>query len=159
MIVAMDEHNAIGFENDLPWGRGLKDDMMNFRKLTTGKSIVMGRKTFESIGSRPLPDRQNIVVSRSGPTGVKGVLTAYSLEAAYALAQYDIFVIGGGQVYAEAIDDMDVLYVTEVDAEFPEATVFFPEIDARKWRETSCTHHDADGRNKYAFDIVKYERI
>lgn len=158
IIVAMDKNNAIGFENDLPWGRGLKDDLANFKKMTHGKTVIMGRKTFESIGSKPLPDRQNIVVSRSGATGVKGVITAASLEAAYALAQYDIFVIGGGKVYEQCIDDMDQLVVTHVDADFPQATVFFPEIDSGLWHEISRVHYAADERNSHAFDIATYER-
>jgi len=158
IVVAIDRNNGIGAENDLLWLRDLPADLANFKALTVGKSVVMGRKTFESIG-HPLPDRQNIVVSRSGPTGIKGVLTAHSLEAAYALAQYDVRVIGGGQIYAEAIDDMDVLYVTEVDADFPQATVFFPQINCDDWQEVSRDHHEADEKNKYAFDFVTYERI
>ena len=155
IIVAMDKNNAIGFENDLPWGRGLKDDMAHFAKTTRGKTVIMGRKTFESIGSKPLPDRQNIVVT-SRPTGVVGVQSALSLEAAYALARYDIFVIGGGQLYTAALDDMDQLIVTYVNAEFPEATVFFPEINRGKWQEVSREHHKADERNSYSFDMVIY---
>lgn len=157
IVVAMDKNRGIGAENDLLWLRDLPADLAHFKKLTVGKSVIMGRKTFESIG-RPLPDRQNIVVSRSGPIGVKGVLTAHSLEAAYALAQYDVRVIGGGQIFASTVDDMDVLYVTEVNAEFPQATVFFPEIDKEIWRETSREHHESDGQNKYAFDFVRYDR-
>lgn len=159
IVVAVGKNLEIGADQDMPWHNSLPDDLAHFKKLSTGKTVIMGRKTFESVGSRPLPNRQNIVVSRSGPTGVEGVLTAYSLEAAYALAQYDIVVMGGGQIYAEAIDDMDVLYITDVDAEFPDATVFFPEIDLSKWHEVSREHHDADEKNKYAFDFVKYEKL
>lgn len=157
IVVAMDRNNGIGAANDLLWLRDLPADLKHFRQLTTGKTVIMGRKTFESIG-RPLVDRQNIVVSRT-PTGVDGVMTAGSLEAAYALARYDICVIGGGQIYAQALDDMDVLYVTEVDADFPQATVFFPEIDKSVWKEVSREHHETDEKNKYAFDFVIYERI
>lgn len=158
IVVGMGKNHEIGANQDMPWHNSLPDDLAHFRKLSTGKTVIMGYRTFESIGKRPLPNRQNIVVSRE-PTGIEGVLTAYSLEAAYALAQYDIVVMGGGQIYAQAIDDMDVLYVTEVDAEFPEATVFFPEIDKTKWQEASREHHEVDGKNKYAFDFVKYERL
>lgn len=157
IIVGMGKNREIGANQDMPWSRALPDDLVNFKKLSTGKTVIMGYRTFESIGKRPLPNRQNIVISRE-PTGVKGVLTAFSLEAAYAIAQYDIIVMGGGKIYAEAIDDMDVLYVTEIDAEFPEATVFFPEIDLGKWHEASREHHGIDERNKYAFDFVKYEK-
>lgn len=158
IIVAVDKNNAIGFENDLPWGRLMKDDMAFFKKMTTGATVIMGRKTFESMGSRPLPNRENIVVSHT-PTRIEGVMTALSLEAAYELARYETFVIGGGQIYAAAMNDMDKLYVTEVDAEFPNATVHFPAIDPAKWHEVSREHHDADERNVYAFDFVEYERI
>lgn len=157
IIVAMDRNNAIGFDNDLPWGRGLKDDLAHFKKVTTGGSIIMGRKTFESLSSRPLPDRENIVVTRT-PTAAKGVLSALSLEAAYALARNEIYICGGGRLYASALDEIDCLIVTHVDAEFPDATVYFPVIDAEIWHETSREHHDSDERNRYAFDIVAYSR-
>lgn len=158
IIVAVDQNGGIGADNDLLWQRDLPADLAHFKKLTVGKTIIMGRKTFESIG-RPLPDRQNIVVSRKGPIGVPGVQTAYSLEAAYALAQYDVMVIGGGQIYAEALNDMDVLYVTHVDADFPQASVFFPQISCDDWQEVERDHHEADEKNKYAFDFVKYEQL
>src|SRR6478609_2038539 len=108
IVVAIDKKNGIGAENDLLWLRDLPADLAHFKKLTTGGSVIMGRKTFESIG-RPLPNRENIVVSRT-PTGVQGVLTVNSLVSAYELARYPIFVIGGGMIYADAINDMDVLY-------------------------------------------------
>lgn len=153
----MDRNNGIGANNDLLWQRDLPADLAHFKKLTTGGSIIMGRKTFESIG-RPLPNRENIVVSRT-PTGISGVLTAASLASAYALARYPIFVIGGGQIYTQALDDVDRLYVTYVDAEFPQATVFFPQIACEAWQEVERDHHDADEQNKYAYDFVTYERI
>jgi len=152
----MDKNNGIGAANDLLWQRDLPSDLAHFKKLTTGASIIMGRKTFESIG-RPLPNRENIVVT-SHPTGVQGVLSVNSLISAYALARYPIFVIGGGRIYRAALDDVDVLYVTEVDAEFPEADVFFPEIDMNIWEETSRKYHEADERNEYAFDFVVYTK-
>lgn len=158
IIVAMDRQRAIGFQNNLPWGQSLKGDLAHFRRITTGGSVIMGRNTFESIGSRPLPDRENIVVSRR-PTGISGVLSALSLEAAYALARNDIYVIGGGQIYDQAIDDVDKLYVTYVDTVFPEATVFFPPINCQIWEEVSRDRHEADQRNAYAFDIVTYRRL
>lgn len=157
IVVAMDRKRGIGANNDLLWQRDLPADLAHFKKLTVGRSIIMGRKTFESIG-RALPDRQNIVVSRGEPLGVTGVLTADSLEAAYALAQFNIAIIGGAQVYAESLKDIDTLYVTEVDAEFPEATVFFPAIDMTVWEEVSREHHAPDDKNKYAFDFVTYKR-
>ena len=156
IIVAIDKNHGIGSNNDLLWGRDLPDDLAYFKQRTKNSSVIMGRKTFESIG-RPLPQRENIVVSHS-PTSVTGTLSASSLASAYELARYAIFVIGGGRIYKDAIDDMDRLYVTEVNAEFPEATVFFPAINSEEWEEVSREHHDADERNKYAFDFVVYQR-
>lgn len=159
IVVGIDKNGAIGANHDMPWGRSVPDDLANFKKLTTGGSIIIGHNTFvHDFRGKPLKDRENIVVTRT-PTGVPGVLSAASLESAYALARYPIFVVGGGQIYAQAIDDMDVLYVTEIDAEFPDATVFFPPIDKSIWKETSREHHEADERNKYAFDFVTYEKI
>lgn len=157
IVVAVDQNMGIGANNDMMWSRDLPADLAHFKKVTTGGSIIMGRKTFESIG-RPLPNRENIVVS-SKPVGVPGVLTATSLQSAYELARYPIFVIGGGQIYAQAIDDMDRLYVTHVNASFPEATVFFPRISSDDWQEASRDHHEADERNKYAYDFAVYDRV
>ena len=157
MVVAYDKQRGIGANNDLLWQRDLPADLAHFKKMTIGKSIIMGRKTFESIG-RPLPDRQNIVLSQT-PTGVAGVMTAGSLGAAYAIAQYEPVVIGGESVFRAALADVDTIYATEVDAEFPEATVFFPEIDSKQWREVAREHHEADEHNKYDFDFVTYEKV
>lgn len=158
IVVAYDKNRGIGADNDLLWMRDLPADLKHVRKLTLGKSIIMGRKTFESIGSRPLPDRQNIVLSRTS-TGVEKVITAGSLQAAYAMAQFPIVVFGGASVYRDALPDIDTIYATEVDADFPQATVFFPEIDMNEWEEVSREHHEADEKNKYAFDFVVYNRL
>lgn len=156
--MAYDRNRGIGADNDLLWMRDLPADLKHFKMLTTGKSVIMGRKTFESIGEKPLPNRQNIVLSRTA-TGVEKVLTAGSLEAAYAIAQFPIFVIGGESVFREALPETDTIYATEVDADFPQATVFFPEIDTSVWQETARERHEADEKNKYAFDFVVYRRV
>lgn len=156
IIVAVDKNLGIGAENDLLWMRDLPDDLAYFKKTTTGASVIMGRKTFDSIG-RPLPNRENIVVSHR-PVGIDGVLTVTDLASAFELARYPIFVIGGGTIYAAAMNDVDRLYVTEVDASFPQATVFFPPIDRAVWSESTREHHEPDERNKYAFDFVVYDR-
>lgn len=155
MIVAYGKNHEIGSGGDLPWGRSLPADLANFKRLTTGGSVIMGRKTFESIGSRPLPNRENIVISRA-PTEVKGVLTALNLPSAYALARYPVFIIGGATVYEAALDDVDIIYATEVDASFDEADTFFPKLDS-DWEEISREHF-ANDRNMYAFDLVEYRR-
>jgi dihydrofolate reductase len=156
IVVAVDEQMGIGADNDLLWSRDLPADLAHFKKITTGGSVIMGRKTFDSIG-RPLPERENIVVT-SKPVAAPGVLSAASLNSAYELARYPVFVIGGGQIYSQAVNDMDRLYVTEVKNTFVQATVFFPTIDTSVWTEVSREHHHADDSNKYDFDFVVYDR-
>lgn len=155
IVVAYDRNRGIGANNDLLWQRDLPADLKRFKQLTTGGSIIMGRKTFESIG-RALPERQNIVVSHA-PVEADGIETADSLPAAYALARHEIFVIGGGSIFEQALPDTDVVYATEVDASFPQATVFFPPLGP-EWHETDRVRHEADEKNKYAYDFVTYER-
>lgn len=156
IIVAVDKNMGIGVDNHLLWGNDLPDDIAYYNSKTRGASVIMGWNTLQSMGG-PLPERENIVVSRE-PSKMHGVLTATDLSSAYELARYPIFVIGGGHIYADAIQDMDRLYVTEVHASFAQATVFFPRIDATEWREISRIAHSKDERNKYAFDFVVYER-
>ena len=160
IIVAYDTNRAIGQGGDLPWRRSLPADLANFKRLTKGSDVIMGRITFESIGCRPLPDRENIVIS-SRPTGVKGVLTAMNLPSALALSRYPVFIIGGAQVYGDALKmpEIDTIYATEIDASFSDTDTFFPEIDMTTWQEVSRVHHPADTENKYDFDFVMYHRI
>ena len=159
IVVAYGKNREIGAANDMPWSNSLKDDLKNFKELTSGSTIIVGRKTFDSFGGKPLPNRENIVVTHSTNELIDGIKVARSLNEAYSLASNEkVFVIGGGQIYAEAINDMDILYVTEVNAKFDTATVFFPKVDLSLWKETSRVHHNADERNKYEFDFVKYER-
>jgi dihydrofolate reductase len=159
IIVAYDTNRAIGRGGDLPWGRSLPADLAHFKRLTRGGDVIMGRKTFESIGRRPLPERENIVIS-SRPTGVKGVLTAVNLSSALALSRYPTFIIGGAQVYGDAlgVPEIDTIYATEVDATFPDADTFFPELDMTVWEETDRVHRPADEANVYALDFVIYRR-
>ena len=156
LIVAYGRNGEIGAHGDLPWGRNLPGDLAQFKRRTTGGSIIMGRRTFESIGKRPLPDRENIVVS-STPAGVSGVLTALSLESAYALARYPVFIIGGARLYRAALPTVVVIYATEVDAVFPDADTFFPKLSG-EWQEVAREHHQADEKNAYSFDVVEYRR-
>lgn len=160
IIVAYDTNLAIGKHGDLPWGRALPGDLAHFRKLTRGGSVIMGRRTFESIGKKPLPERENIVIS-SRPTGAQKVLTAMDLESALALARYPAFIIGGAQVYAAALQhpDIDTIYATEVQTSFSDADTFFPKIDTAVWREVDRQHHPKDEKNRYDFDVVTYTRI
>lgn len=159
MVVAYDLQRGIGADNELLWQPGARGDMpadmAHYRALTKGKTIIMGRKTFESIG-RALPDRQNIVVTHR-PLSVPDVTAVPTLPEAYAAAEHDIAIIGGGTIYEQALPDADVIYATEVQASLPQATVFFPTLD-ESWQEVDREHHEADEQNKYAYDFVMYKR-
>jgi dihydrofolate reductase len=158
IVVAMDKQNGIGAKGDLLWERDMPADLHHFKQLTTGGTLIMGRKTFESIG-RPLPGRENIVVSRS-LKNIAGIVIARSLQEAYEMAINEKkYVIGGGEIYAQALDDMDALQVTHVDALFPEATTFFPSIDPQKWKAVAREYHEADERNVYNYEFVEYRPI
>ncbi len=158
IIVAYDKHYGIGANNDLLWQRNLPADLQHFKELTTNQAVIMGRNTFESIG-KPLPNRQNIVVShKSAP--IAGIQIVDSLQAAYDLVEpgCDSFVIGGGQIYSQAFATVNQILATEVDATFNQATVFFPTIDKILWNEISRDKHSADDRNLYNYDFVTYIR-
>lgn len=158
MVVAYDKKRGIGTANGLLWQRNLSADMGHFKALTTGNAIIMGRKTFDSIG-RVLPNRQNIVISRQA-ISIDGATVVGSLQAAYDAVDPDkeTMVIGGGEIYRLALPSVDRIYATEVDATFDNAEVFFPEIDMTVWHETSREHHEADERNSYNYDFVIYDR-
>jgi dihydrofolate reductase len=159
IVVAYDKKYGIGAENDLLWLRDLPADLKHFKDTTMGGAIIMGRKTYSAIG-RPLPGRQSIVISREAEI-IEGVDVVHSMEEAYAKVEpgRGTYVIGGGRIYQLALPTIDTILATEVDAEFPQATVFFPVIDKTMWRETARQHFDADEQNRYAFDFVTYERI
>lgn len=156
ILVAYDKNLAIGNGTDLPWGRDLPSDLTRVKELTLGNTIIMGRKTFESIG-RALPGRQNIVVSRTLESQA-GLEVARSLDEAYQLAQHDeVFIFGGAQLYEQSIDSVERIYATEVDAEFQDMTTYFPRLDSKKWQAVSRERRKADERNEYAHDFVVYE--
>lgn len=159
IVVAYDKNYAIGANNDLLWQRDIPADLRHFKNITTGGAIIMGRKTYESIG-RPLPNRQNIVISRQGGS-IDGVRVVDSLKAAYDSVEngHEAYIIGGGQIYTLALDTVDCIMATEVDAVFKQADVFFPAIDRTKWREVMRESHAKDDRNLYNYDFVTYERI
>jgi dihydrofolate reductase len=162
LIVATDRHNGIGIRNTLPWR--LPEDLAFFKRTTTGHPIIMGRKTFDSIG-RPLPNRRNIVVTRNPDWSHAGVDAVASLQQAAALAgdgeadgeaDLEAFVIGGAQIYAEALPLAARLIVTEIAADF-ECDAFFPKLDPSKWIEASREpHHSAD--NGFDYSFVIYQR-
>lgn len=153
LIVATDRQRGIGVNNTLPWR--LKEDLAFFKQTTSGHAIIMGRKTFDSIG-RPLPNRRNIVVTRNAGWSHAGTERAGSLAEAAALAgDGEVFVIGGAQIYADAIKAADRLIVTEIDAIY-DCDAFFPAIDPAQWQEVSRErHHSADNGWDYAFVIYR----
>ena len=154
----MTRNRVIGRDGKLPWS--LPDEMAHFRETTLGHPIIMGRKTFDSMNRKPLPKRQNIVMSRS-EFKVDGVQHAYDLNTALDHAREsgaaECFVIGGSAIYEASLPVADRLYETIVDAEIP-GNVYFPEYDGTEWVEVERTHHPADERHAHAFDIILRER-
>ena len=156
-IVAIDENGAIGRQGDLLCL--LPADMKHFKEETMGHSIVMGRKTFESFPRRPLPGRQNIVITRNDTWQYPGVTVVHNLEEAIAVAETDtVFIIGGAQVYEQALPLVDVLHLTRIHARWASADVFFPPVDMDQWQEVEREHHESDHRNAYEFDFITLKR-
>lgn len=149
IIVAMDEQRGIGIEGRLPWH--LSADLKRFKRLTMGHHLIMGRKTYESIG-RPLPGRVMIVITRNPHYKAEGCLIAASLKAALAIAEQrgetDAFIAGGGQVFSQALPLADRIYLTLVHA-VTQADVFFPEFDEGDWAVVETIYHLADEKNQF----------
>ncbi len=156
LIVAMSKTGVIGDRGRIPWH--LPAELQRFKHITMGHHIVMGRKTWESIG-RLLPGRRSVIVSRNPDYAVPGAIVADSLRAAIAICLYDeeIFVIGGAELFREALPVAERLYLTVVDAELPGDTVM-PEIDFHEWQATETEAIPADDRNPYPFRFTRYER-
>jgi dihydrofolate reductase len=155
LIVAMAKNRVIGHENKMPWH--LPAELSYFKRITTGHPIIMGRKTFDSIG-RPLPNRRNIVVSRNTNFHSPGVEVANSLENALALCANDNpFVIGGASLYAEALTVAQRLYITEINADLVGDT-FFPPINDSLWKEESREARSKDEKNIYDLQFVVLQR-
>lgn len=124
-----------------------------------GYSIVMGRKTFESFPRRPLPGRQNIVITRNAGWQYPGVTVVHSLENAVKAAETDtVFIIGGAQIYEQALPLVEVLHLTQIHARWASADTYFPAIDIKEWYEMSRKHHRSDSRNAYEYDFVTLKR-
>lgn len=156
IIVAIAQNGTIGDKNSLLWH--IKEDMRFFRTTTSGHAVVMGRKTFESLGSRPLPKRTNIVITRAD-RAFEGALTAHSLEEAIRFAEGDeeIFIIGGAQIYREALRIADRMYITRVMHDY-EGDTSFPDIDLSEWELVSEEKHDRGEEYEYPFAFLTYER-
>lgn len=157
LVVAKSDNNVIGHDNQLIWH--LPNDLKHFKEITTGHPIIMGRKTFESIG-RPLPNRTNIIITRNRNYSIENAKVVHSLNEALELAKEideNIFILGGGKIYEQAIDFADILEVTEVHENF-EGDTYFPEIDLNVWKEISRIKHHKDEKNKFDYSFVRYER-
>ena len=157
IVVAMDDNRLIGSKNQLPWH--LPADLAYFKKLTTGKSILMGRKTYDSIG-RPLPNRRNIVITRNSNISIPGCEVVSSIDDALELTKDDleVMVIGGASLCEQLLPKVNRLYITKIDGEF-EGDVFFPKYDDFDWREVSCESHSKDNSNSYSYKFIVLDRV
>ena len=150
----MDRNRVIGAKGGIPWR--LPDDLKRLRRLTMGGTVVMGRKTYESIG-KPLSGRRNVIVTRQAGYRAEGCEVVGSLEK--ALVGENVWVLGGGEIYAQALPLADCMELTFVDVEVREGDTWFPEWDGREWREVAREHHPADERHAHGFDYVTFERV
>lgn len=158
IVVAMGEKNEIGADNQLLWH--LPKDLKHFKDLTSGHPIIMGRKTYESIG-KALPNRTNIVISRKKNWFEEGILIVGSIKEAVKFAKKideNVFIIGGGNIYEQTMEIADKLEVTLVKAEL-KADTFFPKIDPKIWKLTEEVFHEKDDKNQYDFSFQTYEKI
>lgn len=156
LIVAHDRRRAIGVDGRLPWH--LPDDLRHFKALTQGQAVLMGRRTYASIG-RALPGRQNIVLSRDRAFAAEGIEVHAGLASALAACRRDeCWIIGGGEIYALGLPLAERLEVTEVDVELPHADAWFPAWEAGEYFEVDRTRHVADTQHAHAFEFVSYRR-
>lgn len=155
IVVAISENNAIGKDNQLLWY--LPADLKHFKNITTGHTVIMGRKTFDSVG-RPLPNRRNIIITRH-VMHIEGCEVVSSIDAALALCadEEEVFIVGGAEIYRQSIHLTDRIYLTIVHQKF-DADSFFPEIDYNEWMETEREDHQPDEKNKLAYSFITLEK-
>ena len=158
IIVAVAKNGAIGLNNELLYR--LANDLKRFKALTTGNTIIMGRKTFESLPKGALPNRRNIVLSRQEGLHYENAECYRSLEEALMQCDYteDVFIIGGGELYKQTLGLAKRLYLTLVDDVPAEADAFFPELNPEEWTETACEEHSADEKHAQAYAFIDYVR-
>ena len=158
IIAAIDQHMAIGFQNKLLFW--LPNDLKRFKALTTGNTIIMGRKTFESLPKGALPNRRNVVLSSNPATECPGAEVFPSLEAALQSCKEEehVYIIGGVSIYRQALPFADELCLTEIDSTAPEADVYFPEVSPEMWQEKSRETHPADEKHLCSYAFVDYVR-
>ena len=161
MIAAMGTNRVIGKENDLPWH--LPDDFRYFQQTTKGHHVIMGRKNWESLPHkfRPLPERNNLIITRQHDYQVDEAHVFNTLEEALETArkgeEKEVFIIGGGEIYRMGLAYCDRIYLTEINGSF-EGSVTFPEFPEEDWQEVSRVHHSKDDRHNYSFDFVIFEK-
>lgn len=157
LIVAMAKNRVIGRGNQMPWH--LPADLRHFKSVTLGKPVIMGRKTFESIG-RPLPGRRNVVISRNANWQADGVESVNSLDAALALVQDadEVMIIGGGQLYREALPLAQRLYLTHIELPVSDADTWFPDYSQYQWQQCAEELHDPDEKNPYHYRFETLDR-
>tara|TARA_R110000868_G_scaffold52221_4_gene165259 strand:+ start:49839 stop:50339 length:501 start_codon:yes stop_codon:yes gene_type:complete len=159
LIAAAAENNALGKDNELLWH--LPDDFKRFKSITTGHTIIMGRKTFESF-PKPLPNRKHIIITRAKnyQTAFENCIVVHSLEEALKLSEteQDVYIIGGGEIYSLSLKNANKIELTRVHENF-EADTFFPEFDVTKWKLIKEDYHPKDEKHKYDFTYLTYERI
>ena len=160
LIVAIANDLAIGKSNQLLWH--IKDDLRLFMKTTSQHVVLHGRKSFESIG-KPLPNRTNIIITRKKDYSYPGCFVVNSLEEGLELANRleqngEIFILGGAQIYQQSLDKVDRMYISHVDAVFPDAEAYFPDVDMDQWSQIDFCSFPKNERNEYAFDFAIYER-
>lgn len=158
LIAAMSENRVIGRGGDVPWRQ--REDVRRFKRMTLGHTVIMGRKTFESIGERALPKRRNIVVTRRAGYEREGVEIASGVEEALAMARGEdlVYVVGGGEVYAAAMPKADRLDLTLIHTDTEGGEAFFPAFDVADWALTHDERHDADEHNEFPYSFRVYER-
>ncbi|THE10388.1 dihydrofolate reductase [Bacillus timonensis] len=158
LLLAMDKNQLIGKDNDLPWR--LPADLAYFKRVTMGHPIIMGRKTYDSIG-RPLPGRENIIVTRDTSYKAEGCMVIHSIEEIVKMSeetQQELFVIGGAEIFKEILPNTDRLYITEIDEEF-EGDTYFPAFDKSEWKVISKEKGIKDEKNPYEYTFFVYEKI
>lgn len=156
-IVAMAENRVIGAQNKLPWH--LPADLSHFKAVTMGKPILMGRRTYDSIG-RALPGRCNVIITRNPDFQAPGCVVANSIECALESVAYsdEVFIIGGALLYEHMLSRIQRLYITQIHQQF-DGDAFFPELAPAEWKRISCEEHLADAKNPYPYSFTVLERI
>jgi len=161
LIAAMDINRAIGFDNQLPWH--LPDDLRFFKASTQGGVVVMGRKTFESLGCRPLPNRRNIVLTRQTDWIYENIEIAHDWHQLYNSLMLQginkVWIIGGGEIYGACLSQATELVLTQVETKLKQADAWFPQWNLGEWRLVDCQQHSVDERHAYAFSWQRWHKV